>query len=171
MCSGPYLTAASLTRLLRSKHAATRSLACPPPAKLQPTNLQALTVLTNLRKICNHPTLYTPEGGPGGDSSGEQGDEAQGFDATESGGNSGRGFCGNQKVGRVACCHEAAFAPAGKMAALGVLLHESLVTAGERVVVVSQSTAALDLVQVGGWMRGRPSGCWPCVSSLGQLSG
>jgi hypothetical protein len=90
MCSGPYLTAASLTRLLRSKHAATRSLACPPPAKLQPTNLQALTVLTNLRKICNHPTLYTPEGGPGGDSSGKHDDdEAQGFDPAESGGHSG----------------------------------------------------------------------------------
>jgi hypothetical protein len=57
------------------------------------------------------------------------------------------------------------------MAAVGVLLHESLVTAGERVVVVSQSTAALDLVQVGGWMRGRPPEGWPCVSSLGQLSG
>lgn len=38
----------------------------------------------------------------------------------------------------------------GKMAALGVLLHESLEVAGDRMVVVSQSTAALDLVQVRG---------------------
>lgn len=36
------------------------------------------------------------------------------------------------------------------MAALDALLRESLVGAGERVVVVSQSTAALDLVQVRG---------------------
>lgn len=38
--------------------------------------------------------------------------------------------------------------PAGKMAALGVLLQQSIAGAGDRVVVVSQSTAALDLVQV-----------------------
>jgi hypothetical protein len=36
---------------------------------------------------------------------------------------------------------------AGKMAVLGVLLHESINVAGDRMVVVSQSTAALDLVQ------------------------
>ena len=34
------------------------------------------------------------------------------------------------------------------MAALGVLLQQSIAGAGDRVVVVSQSTAALDLVQV-----------------------
>ena len=37
---------------------------------------------------------------------------------------------------------------AGKMAVLGVLLQQSIAVAGDRVVVVSQSTAALDLVQV-----------------------
>jgi hypothetical protein len=40
------------------------------------------------------------------------------------------------------------------MAVLGLLLRESLVGAGERVVVVSQSTAALDLVQVWGLSKG-----------------
>lgn len=43
-------------------------------------------------------------------------------------------------------------APAGKMAVLGVLLHKSIAVSGDRVVVVSQSTAALDLVQVTGWL-------------------
>ncbi len=37
------------------------------------------------------------------------------------------------------------------MAVLGVLLQEALQVAGDRCVVVSQSTAALDLVQVGEW--------------------
>lgn len=41
---------------------------------------------------------------------------------------------------------------AGKMAVLGLLLHQSIAVAGDRVVVVSQSTAALDLVQVTGWL-------------------
>lgn len=36
------------------------------------------------------------------------------------------------------------------MAVLGLLLHQSIAVAGDRVVVVSQSTAALDLVQVAG---------------------
>ncbi|PRW57845.1 DNA repair and recombination RAD54B [Chlorella sorokiniana] len=78
----------------------------------------ALSVLTNLRKLCNHPALY--RGTDGEDGSGaEGGEEAEAFDPDQS----------------------------GKMAVLGVLLHESIAVAGDRVVVVSQSTAALDLVQ------------------------
>ncbi|KAL4434006.1 hypothetical protein ABPG75_000447 [Micractinium tetrahymenae] len=85
---------------------------------------QALSVLTSLRKICNHPVLYTPA--PGGA-------EAAAADNEE-----------DSSAGEVA-----EFDPdqSGKMAVLGVLLCEALEVAGDRCVVVSQSTAALDLVQ------------------------
>ena len=45
------------------------------------------------------------------------------------------------------------------MAVLGVLLREALEVAGDRCVVVSQSTAALDLVQVGQGGRWTVSSC------------
>ena len=50
---------------------------------------QTLTVLTNLRKICNHPALYAPGGGEGQEAGGEQ-QEAE-FDPDQSGG-CGRGW-------------------------------------------------------------------------------
>ncbi|KAI3434723.1 hypothetical protein D9Q98_002784 [Chlorella vulgaris] len=93
---------------------------------------QTLTVLTNLRKICNHPSLYTPTPTDGGGEAAAHEAAVAAEAAPEAGAGQGLSFDAEQS---------------GKMAVLGLLLRESLVGAGERVVVVSQSTAALDLVQ------------------------
>lgn len=82
---------------------------------------QTLSVLTNLRKICNHPALYTSstsnalEGGE---------EESVGPDVVDA----------------------AAPALSGKMAALSFLLDQIVRVEKGRCVVVSQSTAMLDLI-------------------------
>ncbi|GAB4818167.1 hypothetical protein N2152v2_005213 [Parachlorella kessleri] len=84
---------------------------------------QALTILTNLKKICNHPRLYNMD---------EETRLRLNMEAEPE------------------LDPEAAFDPlqSGKMAVLSVILEDCLGgAAGDRVVVVSQSTAALDLVQ------------------------
>eukprot|EP00887_Chlorella_sp_A99_P003631 scaffold7.g3631.t1 len=92
----------------------------------------ALSVLNSLRKISNHPALYSP------------GEEAQQRAAGEEEEEGGAGGAGGGE-----------FDPdqSGKMAVLATLLQESLEVQGDRCVVgaggnevVSQSTATLDLV-------------------------
>lgn len=101
-------------------------------------------VLSALGKICNHPALYKAGEGAGQEEA-EQAASAAGAAAP------------------------APFDPSasGKMAALDVLLRESL-GAGDRMVVVSQSTTALDLVQVGGPGRGGGLCCWAAGDVLGR---
>ena len=87
---------------------------------------QTLTVLTSLRKVCNHPCLG-PEGSGDGVEDGEGGGE-------EGGGGPG------------APTAAPAISDSGKLAALAVMLETIVSTLGERCVVVSQSTAMLDLI-------------------------
>ena len=151
-------------------------------------------MLTNLRKICNHPSLCPPaalvpgEGSAGvaaaaaaaaataaavAAAAGEGGEE---FDPDQSGGVGVQEQGQEQQQVLIPClpaCERCCFinhpptvhdcstgttcTSAGKMAVLGVLLHESINVAGDRMVVVSQSTAALDLVQASqtaGWHQG-----------------
>lgn len=150
-------------------------------------------MLTSLRKICNHPALYTPapdgaepaaaedgEGGGAGDVTEFDPDQSGGFQQsapyaalhipTSSTVHTVNQECFGSSAtqGKATCpvsaprtcsgglpslpgCHAHFVCTVGKMAVLGVLLHEALQVAGDRCVVVSQSTAALDLVQVGEW--------------------
>ena len=99
---------------------------------------QALSVLDKLRKICNHPCLC-PDVLAGDE-------DAQGADDA------------------AAAAVAAAADPlnSGKLAALAALLEAAIGELGERVVVVSQSTAALDLAQAlceaRGWGTARLDG-------------
>jgi len=85
---------------------------------------QALSILTMLRKICNHPALHAPAPGEGDGAKSLMNDNAA---------------CDGKAPGSVD------FAQSGKLAVLAVLL-EHIIGAGDRCVVVSQSTAMLDLV-------------------------
>lgn len=130
-------------------------------------------MLTNLKKICNHPWLWGLDGeARGALGLGEEAglEEEALLDPQHSGGLAGRLLCcvgwprSQLLCAATLCTHflqhcssasngapPASQPPApmcplpGKMAALSILLQRCL-GAGDRVVVVSQSTAALDLI-------------------------
>ena len=99
---------------------------------------QTLSVLTQLRKICNHPVLFETL----------QADEKEEEEEEEEGGTTtavvgaAPGTSTTSSGEQKKCCPSLS----GKMAALASLLHHIIVKESGRCVVVSQSTAMLDLI-------------------------
>lgn len=128
-----------------------------------------LPAITLLRKLCNHPALLVPDGGalPPADPEAEQSGHGQTVKLADVAASvlarqlasSGQQLTTVElsgahwlSVGVAVCraqtrlsCQAPALSPAGKLATLAALLQSAL-AAGSRVVVVSTSTAALDVV-------------------------